>query len=605
MKRHLIVLFVVATALAGQGVYIPDLNLKSAIEETLGVVDPTAEDMLALTSLDASLRAIVDLTGLEYAKNLRYLDLSRNNNYGGGIWRIDALSALEKLEYLDLNNNYISDLSPIGRSTGLRYLDIHDNKISDISVLANMKGLQTAYLYRNKLTDISALSGLDKLEILHLRENMITDLSALLGLRCLSELNVLSNPLSGHACRVQIPQIILNNPGINIVYPECGQPKLILSSTPGGSIVQPGEGVFEYPYGHLIKLLAEPLPGFAFSGWKGSYSATANPIYLTMDQDHQIKACFIRLGAVTYVDDDAPGDPGPADPFLSDPMEDGSSAHPFDSIRKAIELCMDGTAVIVRPGRYDEAIDLSGRSINLLGYEPNSAELISFPIISGKGDGPVIRIYRSGSTIAGFIISRAGTSNGEVILCQQANPVIQNCLIVGNRNTAADGATIRCEDSHARFVHCTIADNMALAGCIHLIDSPVLISHCIIWSNTPRQILVEGQGLPDVRFTCIMGRWDGIGNMDVDPLFARAGQWRWDEDGMSWQQGDYHLRSEAGRWDPDGQMWVIDPLSSLCIDAGDPAVPIGLEPFPNGGRVNIGAYGGTPQASKSGQISID
>ena len=27
--------------------------------------------------------------------------------------------------------------------------------------------------------------------------------------------------------------------------------------------------------------------------------------------------------------------------------------------------------------------------------------------------------------------------------------------------------------------------------------------------------------------------------------------------------------------------------------------PIGLEPFPNGGRVNMGAYGGTTEASKA------
>jgi hypothetical protein len=36
-----------------------------------------------------------------------------------------------------------------------------------------------------------------------------------------------------------------------------------------------------------------------------------------------------------------------------------------------------------------------------------------------------------------------------------------------------------------------------------------------------------------------------------------------------------------------------------CIDAGDWSTPIGLEPFPNGGRINMGAYGGMAEASKS------
>jgi hypothetical protein len=63
--------------------------------------------------------------------------------------------------------------------------------------------------------------------------------------------------------------------------------------------------------------------------------------------------------------------------------------------------------------------------------------------------------------------------------------------------------------------------------------------------------------------------------------------------------GDYHLKSQAGRWDPAGQSWVPDEVTSPCIDAGDPNSPAGAEPEPNGGRVNMGAYGGTGEASKS------
>ena len=47
--------------------------------------------------------------------------------------------------------------------------------------------------------------------------------------------------------------------------------------------------------------------------------------------------------------------------------------------------------------------------------------------------------------------------------------------------------------------------------------------------------------------------------------------------------------------------WVVDGVSSPCIDAGDPA-DAGWqgELWPHGGRVNMGAYGGTAQASMSG-----
>jgi hypothetical protein len=44
---------------------------------------------------------------------------------------------------------------------------------------------------------------------------------------------------------------------------------------------------------------------------------------------------------------------------------------------------------------------------------------------------------------------------------------------------------------------------------------------------------------------------------------------------------------------------TIDEVTSPCIDAGNPKSPIGYEPFPNGGIINMGAYGGTAEASKS------
>jgi len=43
----------------------------------------------------------------------------------------------------------------------------------------------------------------------------------------------------------------------------------------------------------------------------------------------------------------------------------------------------------------------------------------------------------------------------------------------------------------------------------------------------------------------------------------------------------------------------MDEATSPCVDTGDPGSPVGREPFPNGGRVNMGAYGGTAEASKS------
>ena len=42
-----------------------------------------------------------------------------------------------------------------------------------------------------------------------------------------------------------------------------------------------------------------------------------------------------------------------------------------------------------------------------------------------------------------------------------------------------------------------------------------------------------------------------------------------------------------------------DSVTSPCIDAGDPGSDVADEPQPNGQRIDMGAYGGTEQASKS------
>ena len=68
---------------------------------------------------------------------------------------------------------------------------------------------------------------------------------------------------------------------------------------------------------------------------------------------------------------------------------------------------------------------------------------------------------------------------------------------------------------------------------------------------------------------------------------------------------DVHLRSAAGRW--NGSAFVTDGENSDALDRGDPASSYEFEPNDpagaNGGCVNLGAYGNTPEASKSSALS--
>ena len=64
--------------------------------------------------------------------------------------------------------------------------------------------------------------------------------------------------------------------------------------------------------------------------------------------------------------------------------------------------------------------------------------------------------------------------------------------------------------------------------------------------------------------------------------------------------GDLAIFCEDYLYEYDAGRWVYDDVSSPCIDAGDSNSDWSNEPMPNGGRINMGAYGGTGQASLSG-----
>jgi hypothetical protein len=101
----------------------------------------------------------------------------------------------------------------------------------------------------------------------------------------------------------------------------------------------------------------------------------------------------------------------------------------------------------------------------------------------------------------------------------------------------------------------------------------------------------------------------GQGNIDMDPCFADPGYWADVNDpnvivepndpNAIWVIGDYHLKSQAGRWDPNSPSWLKDDVTSLCIDAGDPNSDWTAELWPHGKQMNMGAFGGTAQASMS------
>ena len=231
----------------------------------------------------------------------------------------------------------------------------------------------------------------------------------------------------------------------------------------------------------------------------------------------------------------------------------------------------------------------------------------SVPVVDGNGIGPVVTFAGRAAgacTLSGLLITGGKGDGGAAVSCVGADPVLAHCVIAGNMAIGATGAILSFEDSNAVMIHCTVTENLgdfdsALLG---VTDCNVAVSNCIFWNNFPATIRTVSGLVPGITYSDTTQA--GLGNFSLDPLFAVSGYWNngWtpaDPSDDVWVPGDYHLSSAKGRFRPDHMDWVSDEKNSPCIDAGDPASPVGDEPTPNGGRVNLGAYGGTSQASRS------
>ena len=124
------------------------------------------------------------------------------------------------------------------------------------------------------------------------------------------------------------------------------------------------------------------------------------------------------------------------------------------------------------------------------------------------------------------------------------------------------------------------------------------VKNCIIYDNGDGIYHDSGVTNSVLEYNNVYGNTDnyndcspGTGSISVDPLFT------------DYSGNDFHLQSVYGRW--TGSIWTTDVVTSPCIDAGDPEYDYSNEPAGNGGRINIGMYGNTVEASVSSSSGLE
>ncbi|MDP7529789.1 MAG: hypothetical protein QGH61_10735, partial [Candidatus Marinimicrobia bacterium] len=116
--------------------------------------------------------------------------------------------------------------------------------------------------------------------------------------------------------------------------------------------------------------------------------------------------------------------------------------------------------------------------------------------------------------------------------------------------------------------------NATITGCedqgIQVRDtSSAQVLNSILWNNA-EDIYADLIDSVNVSFSDVENGWEGPGNFQGDPMF------------VSPDSGNFQLQQ-----------------ASPCVDAGAPWSDYSNEPAYHGGRINVGAYGNTPEATPS------
>jgi len=317
---------------------------------------------------------------------------------------------------------------------------------------------------------------------------------------------------------------------------------------------------------------------------------------------NKVKAFFLALfmlsiahtsrAAVLYVDDDSecPGE--------------GTSNHPFCAIQSATEVATAGDAVQVAEGTYAVT-------------SPDRIDVKAGVLLKGSGAENTIingnRFYNifvaENSLIIGFTV----TTSHNGIYCKGVSATISDCVFKG-------GTGVLCEHG----CNAQILNNRFLESGLRITNASAPLIQGNIIARTSTAIRIE-EASPQIVNNTIAYNSEGISgisdsstivnNIIVHNLHAgisvsSAALISYNE---VWNNYPDYDRGRAGRTnislpaafrDADNNDFHL-PAYSPLIDRGDPASSYQNEPQPNGDRINLGAYGNTPEAAASLYVDND
>jgi hypothetical protein len=173
----------------------------------------------------------------------------------------------------------------------------------------------------------------------------------------------------------------------------------------------------------------------------------------------------------------------------SDPLENGSQTHPFNTIGEAIDVVTNGWTISVSAGTYNEnlSIGLEGETISIVGTGSSK------PVIYGGGSGTVISVKNVGGDpvndiliLRNLAITNGVAPNGGGIHSSIYQLEVYDCNIYSNHATSGGGGISSTKDT--LIDGCNISNNWAASGVsgggIEFSNGTLTITDSIISSNS-------------------------------------------------------------------------------------------------------------------------
>jgi hypothetical protein len=128
----------------------------------------------------------LEITGFKFSEiPLEHLPQSLFNLslIEGDITQLEPLKPIaQRITYLSIQKNPLSNISNIGMFSNLTFLDISGDPIKDLSPVTDLQNLNRIQLRETGISNLAPLKSLLKLRYVDVRNTLVTSVSALIGL---------------------------------------------------------------------------------------------------------------------------------------------------------------------------------------------------------------------------------------------------------------------------------------------------------------------------------------------------------------------------------------------------------------------------------------